>query len=466
MKRGSRAHWGTRLGFILAASGSAIGLGNIWKFPYITGIHGGGIFVFIYLFCIAVIGLPVLLSEFIVGRAGQKNAVESFEQLEGGKTAWSTVGWMGVFTAFLLLSFYAVVAGWILHYTGQAITGAFSSGHDAEAIKNMLGALLGDGHYQTMLNGGFLILTMGIVMMGIKGGIEKASDILMPMLFGILLLLFLYSFTLEGNGKALEFLFSPKFDQLTPQGVLEAMGHAFFTLSVGAGVMITYGSYLGKKERMMKSAVQIALLDTLIALLAGVVIFSIVFSFDLQANGGPTLIFSTLPTLFVQMQGGGILSIAFFVLLTFAALTSAISMLETVVSYFVDHTNLGRKPVTLLIGFFAFLVGLLSDYSYNKLSDFKIPVQFLFGEELVFFDLFDKIVSNLMLPLGGLLVSIYVGWKLDRKMLQNEFSAEERKYLPLLILTLKYVCPILVGIVFLYGLDFTRPIFTMLGLVK
>lgn len=462
----TRGHWGTRIGFIMAASGSAVGLGNIWKFPYITGVHGGGAFVLIYIICIALIGIPVLLSEFILGRSTERSPVAAFEKLEGKKNFWLVPGYMGVLVAFIIFSYYSVVAGWVLDYTGKSLVGTFAQGHDVESIKSMLGNLLGNGHWQVFLHAIFMALSTFIVMFGIKKGIEKASDILMPVLFGILLCLFGYSFTLPGSGDALNFLFYPNFDKLTPEGVIEGMGHAFFTLSVAMGIMITYGSYLNRKQHLVRTSLLIVALDTMIALMAGVMIFSIVFSFNLDAGGGPTLIFSTLPTLFAQMPGGSIISIGFFVLLSFAALTSGISIMEVVVAYLIDTFGWERKKAAFTVGISAFLVGLLSAYSYNILGDVKMPVAFIFGADLVFFDLFDKLASNILLPLGGLLISVYVGWKLDRKVLENEFAASEKAIIAPLVFILKYIAPVLIGIVFLYGLHFTNPLFKMLGILS
>lgn len=462
---GNRGHWGTRLGFIMAASGSAIGLGNVWKFPYITGVHGGGAFVLIYIICIALIGIPILLAEFIVGRSTERSPVAAFEKLEGGKkNFWLVPGYMGVIVAFIILSYYSVVAGWVLDYTGKAVSGTFGQGHDVASIKSMLGNLLSNGHWQVVLHALFMGITTFIVMFGVKKGLEKASDILMPVLFVILLCLFGYSFTLSGAGEALSFLFSPNFDKLTPAGVIEAMGHSFFTLSVAMGIMITYGSYLNRDQHLVRTSLLVVLLDTMIALMAGVMIFSIVFSFGLDAGGGPTLIFSTLPTLFAQMPGGSVISIGFFILLSFAALTSGISIMEVVVAYLIDTFDWERKKAAFTVGIAAFVLGLLSAYSYNALGDFKIPVAFIFGEDLVFFDFFDKVASNIFLPLGGLLISIYVGWKLDRKILDDEFIPAEKVIVQPLVFILKYIAPVAIAIVFLYGLHFTNPLFEAIGI--
>ncbi len=462
----NRGHWGSRLGFILAASGSAIGLGNIWKFPYITGVHGGGAFVLIYLICILLIGIPVMLAEFVIGRSTSQNPIGAFRKLEGDKTFWVLPGFMGVIAAFVILSYYSVVSGWVLDYTAKSLIGEFHQGRDTGEIKAMLGTLLGNGWLQVGLHFIFISFTTLIVMFGIKGGIEKASKILMPLLFIILLLLFLYSFTQPGNAEAWEFLFYPSFERLTPQGVLEGLGHAFFTLSLGMGAMITYGSYLKKDQKLIKSAFIIAALDTIIALMAGIVIFSIVFSFNLEPGAGPSLIFSTLPTLFAQMPGGSFISVAFFLLLLFAALTSAISICEVVVAYFVDTFSWQRKKVAFGVGVIAFFAGLLSAFSYNSLSEFKLPVAFIFGDNLVFFDTFDKLASNILLPLGGLLIAIFVGWKMKRDIIKAEFTKDEKKFIPILIFIVRYLAPVLIGIVFLYGLTCTHPLFKWLGLIS
>ncbi len=319
----TRGNWGTRVGFILAATGSAIGLGNIWKFPYITGVYGGGAFVLVYLFCVLLIGLPLMIGELMIGRRTQKNPVGAFKALHHKKSIWQITGWLGIASGFLILSYYSVVAGWAIAYIFKAAAGFSGS---TEAIQSQFGALVTSPQSSIMWHTIFMGLTIAIVVGGVKNGIERWSKILMPMLFTLLLGLMIYglAFT-DGGMQALSFLFSPDFSKLTAEGVLSALGHAFFTLSLGMGAMLTYGSYMKKETNLMKDAITVSFLDTLIALMAGVAIFSMVFNYDLEIAAGPGLIFKTLPVLFAQT--GRWISIPFFVLLSFAALTSAISLL-------------------------------------------------------------------------------------------------------------------------------------------
>lgn len=304
----NRASWSNRLGFILAASGSAVGLGNVWKFPYTAGVNGGSLFILIYIGCILLLGLPIMFSEFLIGRQSQSNAVGAFKVLEGKKNLWMLTGVLGVIASFAVLSFYSVVAGWILDYIYKAIRFSFNESSSA----TMFSDLLSKANYLIFLHFIFMAVTAYIVMMGISAGIEKTSKLLMPALFIIMFGLLIYSFFLPGNTQALKFMFYPDLKHLSTKTFLEAMGQAFFTLSLGMGVMITYGSYLKKDENLLKSSLIIIFLDTLIAVLAGIVIFSIVFSHGMDVASGPTLVFSTLPTLFAKMFMGNIVALLFF----------------------------------------------------------------------------------------------------------------------------------------------------------
>ncbi len=410
----TRAHWTNRIAFILAATGSAIGLGNIWKFPYIAGVNGGGAFVMIYLACILAIGVPIFIAELYIGQKGQANAITSFEITDKKGTPWQIAGWMGMLAAILILSFYSVVGGWILDFEYRSLLGEFMSQTD-EQIQGTLGGLFADWKRQMFWHFIFMTLVIGIVIAGVKNGLERWNKILMPALFAILILLLVRVTMMDGFSQAIGFLFSFDASKLTKAGVLEAVGHSFFTLSLGMGTILTYGSYLSERERLPRVAVQVAFLDTLIALIAGVVIFTVVFSFNLEPGAGPGLIFSTLPSLFVKMTGGSILSIAFFLLVTFAALTSAVSILEVPVAFVCEKYGIGRKKTTLLIGGFIYLMGYLSIFSFNIMSDVKIL-------GLNFFDLFDKISSNWLLPIGGMLISLFVGWRLGKSAVDSALS--------------------------------------------
>ncbi len=406
--RNTRAHWGSRLGFVLATAGSAIGLGNIWKFPYITGVNGGGAFVLIYLVCIGIVGIPIFIAELHIGQKAQCNAVQAFEVLHKKDTWWRAPGWLGLASAFIILSFYSVVGGWILDFLFRASTGELSPVHLA-ATEGLLDRLFADPWRQLFWHALFMGLTTAIVLGGVKAGLERWNKILMPGLLILLGLLLVHCTTLPGFSQALSFLFSMDTSKLTASGVLEAAGHAFFTLSLGMGAVLTYGSYLGRKENLPRVALIVALMDTMIALIAGLIIFSIVFSFGLEPGRGPGLIFHTLPPLFAQMPGGHLIAIAFFALVSFAAITSSVSMLEVVVTYWDETHKVERRRGTLLSSCTIFVMGLLSVFSTNLLANFK-P---FFG--LTFFDFFDRLTSSYLLPIGGILIALYFGWVLGEK---------------------------------------------------
>lgn len=398
-----RIGWASRLGFVLAAAGSAIGLGNIWKFPYIAGKNGGGAFVLVYLLCILLLGLPIMVAELLVGRSGQRDAVGSFVALEGPSSPWRLVGWGSVAAAFMLLAFYSVVAGWSFDYVAKAIGGALRHG-SPEQVRGLFEQLTGSPWRVLSWQALFIAATAGIVIRGIRGGIEHWSKILMPMLFVLLLLLFVLAMFSPGGAQALRFLLVPDFSRFTSESLLIALGHAFFTLSLGAGVMITYGSYLDAGADLFGLSFRIALLDTLVALLASLIIFSVVFASGMPLDAGPGLVFQTLPILFMRLPFGGALALVFFLLLAFAALTSAISMLEVVVAYVIDEWQWRRGPATGLVGAAAFLVGIPCALSFNVWQD----VRLLPGRTV--FQSFDLVVTSYMLPLAGLLVALYAGW--------------------------------------------------------
>ncbi|MBC85672.1 MAG: sodium-dependent transporter [Bdellovibrionaceae bacterium] len=438
----NRAHWGSRLAFILAAAGSAIGLGNIWKFPYITGVNGGGAFVILYLFCIFAVGVPILISEMYIGQKAQCNNVQAFRKLASGNKWGPLAGWLGLGSAFMILSFYSVVGGWILDFEFRAIThlltGDFTDFEDGAALNS----LLGNPWRQLAWHAVFMSLVTWIVYRGVKEGLEKWNKILMPTLMGLLVLLFIRVMFLEGFSEAFSFLFSPDFSKLTGDGALEAVGHSFFTLSLGMGAIMVYGSYLDENENLVKTSLAVAFLDTLIALLAGLVIFSIVFTYDLDASAGPGLIFATLPTLFNKMTGGSLLSIAFFFMITFAAITSAVSILEVVIAYWSEHKKVSREKASLIIGFIMFAVGVLHVFSTNLWSDI-----FNILGKTNFFDLFDLLTSSYMLPIGGVMIALFYGWVLGPQSVDNTIKDDN----PVLKLGLLWACrliaPLLVVII-------------------
>jgi len=427
----------SKLGIIAAAAGSAIGLGNIWKFPYITGIYGGAAFILVYLVCIAMIGLPVMLSEFLIGRKAQKNAIGSFKALAPG-TPWFLTGWSGFLAAFSILSFYGVVAGWALDYIFKAITGAYV-GMAPDAIV-------------------FMILTGAVVLGGVKDGIERYAKILMPLLLVIIIILDIRAVTLPGAGEGVAFLFKPNWGALSAEAVLVALGHAFFSLSLGMGTMITYGSYIGKKENLGTTALQVTIADTVIALLAGLAIFPAVFAFGVEPAAGPGLVFITLPNIFNQMAGGMIWGVLFFVLLSVAALTSSISILEVVVAYFAEEMKMSRLKATVIATTAITIVGVLAGLSYTSvLGGFTLPLPG-FGQ-LVIFDWLDMISANYFLPLGGLFISLFVGWSMKKEDVTAEVSNEGKlnvAYMNLFLVFSRFVAPIAIAIVFLNGIGIIK----------
>ncbi len=436
-----------KYGFIAAAAGSAIGLGNIWKFPYITGVYGGSAFIIVYLICILLIGLPVMLSEITVGRRAQKGVFGAYKNLAPG-TPWFFSGYMGIAAAFLILSFYGVVAGWTMEYVVKALTGAFS-GKTPDEIGAMFGGFIGQTAKPIFWQIGFMSLTCFIVIAGIKNGIERYSKILMPVLLVILFFLCARSVTLDGAAKGFEFLFKPDFSKLSSEAVLAALGHAFFSLSLGMGTLVTYGSYVKKNESLGPLAVHITTADTIIALLAGIAIFPAVFAFGIEPAAGPGLVFVTLPNVFQQMPFGSFFCVLFFFLLAIAALTSSISILEVVVTHLVEDFRVSRKTATIVTTLVITLFGIPCSLSFGVMSEFK----FLGAN---FFDNVDHIASNFLLPLGGLCISLFVGWKMARKDVEDELSnggTLGTGYLTIFLFLAKIVAPIAITAVFLHGLN-------------
>lgn len=440
----ARGHWSTRLSFILAAAGSAVGLGNIWKFPYITGVNGGGAFVAVYLVCIALVGLPIFVSELFIGQKAQANVVRAFEATHRPGTPWRFVGWMGLLSAFLILSFYSVVGGWVLDFVYRSLGNQFAGRPDAE-IQGMLGTLFSSPSRQFFWHALFMCGTVAIVLQGLASGLERWNRILMPSLFLLLLLLLLRAAFLPGLGRALTFLFVPDTSRLSAAGVLEAVGHSFFTLSLGMGAMITYGSFLRSNAELTRTVLTVAALDTLIALAAGTVIFSVVFSYGLDASSGPTLMFQTLPMLFAKMPGGYFVSLAFFLLVAFAALTSAISLLEVVTAYWTEQHGTARKPTVLVLGAIIYVLGIPSALSTNLLSDVKV-----LGH--TFFDLADKLTSSVTLPLGGALIALFFGWVLGPRAAEEIVGPRFPLAAKLLMWTARVLAPVAVGVIIVHGL--------------
>jgi len=439
--------WRSRWLFILAATGSAVGLGNIWKFPYITGENGGGAFVLVYLACICVIGIPVMIAEVTLGRLGRQSPINTMHALvkdQGTAKFWGGIGWMGAVSGFLILSFYSVIAGWSSAYIFRMAGGAFD-GATAESVGTIFGDLLSNPEALLGWHTIFMVLTIGIVARGVNKGLERSISILMPMLFLILVILLGYSMSTEGFGAGFDFLFSFDFSKITAESIVVALGHAFFTLSLGMGAIMAYGAYMPKNSSIGKTVLTVAFLDTLIALVAGLVIFPIVFSNGLEAGAGPGLLFQTLPLAFSQMPAGTVFGTMFFLLVAFAALSSAISLGEPVVAWAVESKGMSRVAAATWIGIVIWLLGVGTILSFNLWADFKI-----FGRTI--FDNLDFLTANIMLPLGGLLIAVFVGWVMHKQDVEDELNMETTFMYNVWRFLVKFIAPVAVAIVLINGL--------------
>ncbi len=443
-KRSSlHGQWSSRWAFILAATGSAVGLGNIWKFPYITGENGGGAFVIVYLVCIACIGIPLMMAEILIGRRGRRSPVNTMRTLaaEGHHhPAWQYLGWTGVLAGFLILSYYSVVAGWALAYVFRAAGGLFDNA-TGEQIGELFTALISDPERLLAWHTIFIVMTMIVVSRGVQSGLEKAVRFLMPGLFLLLAMLVGYAMSTGSFTEGMAFLFSPDFSKLSSASVLVAMGHAFFTLSLGMGAIMVYGSYLPEDTSIAQTSIIIAAADTLVALMAGMAIFPIVFAHGLEPGMGSGLIFQTLPIAFGHMPGGTFFGTLFFVLLVFAAWTSAISLIEPAVAWLVENRGMTRVMASAWAGLATWIVGLGTVFSFNLWAERK-----LFG--MSFFDLLDFATANIILPLGGLFIALFATWTLSRRVTKDELKLGRTGYQLWYILT-RYVAPLAVIVIFL-----------------
>ena len=448
MMKNGRANFGSKLGIILASAGSAVGLGNIWRFPYETGNYGGAAFIFIYLGCILVLGLPIMIAEFIIGRRSRANTAGAYQKLAPG-THWRWVGRMGVLAGFMILSFYSVVAGWTLEYVFEALGNGFAGKSPDEFIQSF-DSFSGNPWKPIIWLVLFLLSTHFIIVRGVEKGIEKSSKIMMPMLFVLILVLVVCSVTLPGASKGIEFLLKPDWSKVDSNVFLGAMGQAFFSLSLGMGCLCTYASYFNKDVNLTRTAFSVGIIDTFIAILAGFIIFPAAFSVGIEPDAGPSLLFITLPNVFQQAFSGApwlayIFSVLFYVLLAVAALTSTISMHEVVTAYLHEEFKLSRRRAAWMVTGGCIFFGVLCSLSLGVGKDFTI-----FG--LCLFDLFDFVTAKIMLPLGGMLISIFVGWYLDRKLVWSEITNDgtlKVHVYKLIIFILKYVAPIAIGIVFI-----------------
>ncbi len=441
--QGKRDSFGSSFGVFAAAVGSAVGLGNIWRFPYITGQNGGAAFLLVYLAIVLLIGIPLMLSELSIGRHAQKNPIGAFLQIAPGKP-WFLIGIVGVAAAFMISSFYSTVAGWTLHYTYLSVLDKINTSNASE-----LETLFNEFHTSQFMplfwQFVFMLFTGLIVIAGVRDGIEKYTKILMPLLFIILIILSIRSVTLEGAKGGLEFLFYPDFSKIHSKTVLDALGQAFFSLSIGMGTLITYGSYIQKNANLSRISLQVALADSFAAILAGIAIFPAVFAFGIAPSSGPGLVFLTLPGIFEQMTGGYFFSILFFVLLVIAALTSSVSILEVVVAYLTEELKIKRKQATILATAGILVIGSLATLSFSTLKDAHI-----FSKTI--FDFLDYVSANLMLPLGGFFIVIFVGWAYGKKFFSAEITNDGNlvvRLFPVFNLVIKYIAPIAIALVFL-----------------
>ena len=416
--------WSSKLTYILAAVGSAVGVANIWRFSYVVGENGGGAFVFIYLAAVLLLATPILIAELLIGRRGHASpplAILKVAKEAGKSTRWKYMGLVGVFVSIVVFSIYSIIGGWTLAYSMKAATGYFA-GQDAATIQSFFGSLTSDVLVIFSWSSLFLLITVWISSNGIKGGIEKAVKILMPLLFLMMICLVIYSAIYGEFMRALIYLFTPDFSNVTGSTVIQAFGQAFFSLGVGVTNAMAYGAYISKKTSIPQSSLIIAGADTTIAILAGLIIFPIIFAFNIEPTEGTGLAFIALPIAFSGMSGGFLFGAVFFLLLFFAALTSAISMMEPAVSWIRDKTGWNRKKSAYFSGFLSWILSILSVLSFGILSGYY-PLDFIsVFEEKTFFEVFDYMVSSVMMPLGGIFIAVFAGWTLNKSITKDEFS--------------------------------------------
>jgi NSS family neurotransmitter:Na+ symporter len=435
----------SKAGVIAAAAGSAIGLGNIWRFPYVAGENGGGAFLIVYIAFIFLIGMPVMLSELIIGRRAQRNPYGAFKLLKPGQP-WYLVGLMGIGAAFMILAFYSTIAGWTLEYLYQSIIDGFS-GKSTEELHAGFDHFQQSGWMPVIWQIIFMFFTSAIVWMGVKNGIEKYSKILMPVLLLIIIIISVRSVTLPGAMAGIEFLFKPDFSKINGQVILEALGQAFFSMSIGMGTLITYGSYISKKDNLSSTAFAVSGADTLIAVLAGVAIFPAVFAFGIDPGAGEGLVFITLPNIFQQMAGGYFWALLFFILLSVAALTSTISVLEVVVAYFSEELNIPRKRATAVAAALITILGILCTLSMGPYKNLKLWSGSLFGD-------LEYLSANVLLPLSGLLIVTFVAWFMGRNNLGAELSNEGKlrvRFFGVFLFIVRFLAPVAIALVFMNG---------------
>ena len=448
MTKSDRANFGSKLGVILASAGSAVGLGNIWRFPFETGNHGGAAFILVYLVCVLILGIPIMIAEFLIGRRSRANTARAYQKLAPG-THWRWVGRMGVLAGFLILGYYSVVAGWTLEFIGEAATNSFAGKSAADFIASF-NSFVSNPWRPVIWLVLFLLATHLIIVKGVEKGIEKSAKIMMPMLFVLLIILAICSISLPGAGAGIEFLLKPDFSKVDGNVFLGAMGQAFFSLSLGMGCLSTYASYFGKETKLGNTALSVGVIDTFVAVLAGVIIFPAAFSVGIQPDAGPSLIFITLPNVFQQAFSGipflaYVFSVLFYVLLALAALTSTISLHEVVTAFLHEEFAFTRGRAAKMVTFGCILIGALSSLSLGVMQKYT-----LFDKGC--FDLLDFVTAKIMLPLGGMLVCIFVGWYLKRSVSYAELTNEgtlKAGFFNVYIFILRFIAHIGIALIFI-----------------
>ena len=445
----SRDSFGSRFGALVAMAGSAVGLGNLWRFPYLVGENGGAAFIIIYIILSFLICLPIFISEFVVGRRSQKNAFAAFRDLSNG-SAWRWVGLLTIIVPLIVLSYYSVIGGWSIDYLLKSLTFSFTGGESQSAINTMFGDFVSSTWGPLAAHTAFMLVTTLIVVVGIKDGIEKFSKVMMPLLFVIVIGIAIYSVSLPGAKAGLDYLFKPDFSKIDAKTVAAALGQAFFSLSLGFGTIMTYASYVSKKENIMTQSAATAVSDLMFALIAGIAIMPAVFAFGISPQAGPGLVFQTLPYVFGQMPAGGIVAILFFIALIVAALTSSISMLEVAVAYLVEEKNFSRIKACILLFMVCWAVGAVCSLSFGPLSHVQIG-----GGNI--FDFFDNLSSNILMTLGSLFTVLFVGWRLKKTDVYDEFTnggklSRNAKAFGVLWFLMRYVCPLAIIVIFISGI--------------
>lgn len=443
MKQQKRGAFTSNFGVMMAVAGSAVGLGNIWRFPFLVGENGGAAFLILYLCLILLVGLPLILSEFAIGRATHRAAVGSFKQLAPGKK-WYLIGYVAVIAGFTILGFYSVIAGWTIKFLVDALQNSFS-GQSTIEITESFNRFVNSGWQPIAYTAIFIAISTWIVMKGVEKGIEKYNKVLMPVMIAILILLCFNSMTLDGFNEGMNFLFNPDFSKITTQTVLDALGQVFFTLSIGMGVMITYSSYVTKEENMPRSKGIITIIDTSIAIIAGIAIFPAVFTYGVEPSQGPALVFITLPNIFAQMPAGYLIGVMFFVLLFIAAVTSAVSIMEMITAFFIEEYKVSRRKSLIYIALSIFIMAVLSALSQVKGSSLVIS-----GRNI--FEWLDMLSSNFLMTFGGFAIAIFTGWVFNKEKLRKVFTSNGKHVpwlFPIFLFTIRYICPIAVSIIFL-----------------